>query len=96
MDSSISHNTKNKSYYYSYLTFCNSAYILEKQTAIYRDTGYYLPPTNQSHNTTNMEDGLTNEQTEKVLQLQDLTGIEDMSVCRDVLIRHQWDLEVSS
>lgn len=42
-----------------------------------------------------MEDGLTNEQTEKVLQFQDLTGIEDMSVCRDVLIRHQWDLEVS-
>ncbi|XP_013116262.1 FAS-associated factor 2 [Stomoxys calcitrans] len=42
-----------------------------------------------------MEDGLTNEQTEKVLQLQDLTGIEDMSVCRDVLIRHQWDLEVA-
>ncbi|TMW54460.1 hypothetical protein DOY81_000452 [Sarcophaga bullata] len=42
-----------------------------------------------------MEDGLTNEQTEKVLQFQDLTGIEDMSVCRDVLIRHQWDLEVA-
>lgn len=41
-----------------------------------------------------MEDGLTNEQTEKVIQFQDLTGIEDMSVCRDVLIRHQWDLEV--
>jgi len=39
-------------------------------------------------------DGLTNEQTEKVLQFQDLTGIEDMNVCRDVLIRHQWDLEV--
>lgn len=43
-----------------------------------------------------MDDGLTNEQTEKVLQLQDLTGIEDMSICRDVLIRHQWDLEVSN
>uniref|UniRef100_A0A1I8MWG9 UBX domain-containing protein n=1 Tax=Musca domestica TaxID=7370 RepID=A0A1I8MWG9_MUSDO len=42
-----------------------------------------------------MDDGLTNEQTEKVLQLQDLTGIEDMSICRDVLIRHQWDLEVA-
>ncbi|EDV54755.1 FAS-associated factor 2 [Drosophila erecta] len=40
-------------------------------------------------------DGLTNEQTEKVLQFQDLTGIEDMNVCRDVLIRHQWDLEVA-
>ncbi|XP_022224868.1 FAS-associated factor 2 [Drosophila obscura] len=40
-------------------------------------------------------DGLTNEQTEKVLQFQDLTGIEDMNICRDVLIRHQWDLEVA-
>lgn len=38
--------------------------------------------------------GLTTEQTEKVLQFQDLTGIEDISICRDVLHRHQWDLEV--
>lgn len=38
--------------------------------------------------------GLTFEQTDKILQFQDLTGIEDMSVCRDVLQRHQWDLEV--
>ncbi|CAD7080011.1 unnamed protein product [Hermetia illucens] len=41
------------------------------------------------------QDGLTNEQTEKVLQFQDLTGIEDINVCRDVLIRHQWDLEIA-
>lgn len=39
--------------------------------------------------------GLTQEQTDKILQFQDLTGIEDMSVCRDVLQRHQWDLEVA-
>lgn len=39
--------------------------------------------------------GLTGDQTEKVLQFQDLTGIEDMSVCRDVLQRHQWNLEVA-
>lgn len=38
--------------------------------------------------------GLTHEQTDKILQFQDLTGIEDMSICRDVLQRHQWDLEV--
>lgn len=38
--------------------------------------------------------GLTQEQTDKILQFQDLTGIEDMSICRDVLQRHQWDLEV--
>lgn len=40
--------------------------------------------------------GLTHEQTDKILQFQDLTGIEDMSICRDVLQRHQWDLEVIS
>lgn len=39
--------------------------------------------------------GLTPGQTDKILQFQDLTGIEDMSICRDVLQRHQWDLEVS-
>lgn len=38
--------------------------------------------------------GLSPEQTEKIIQFQDLTGIEDMSICRDVLQRHQWDLEV--
>uniref|UniRef100_A0A1Q3F6M6 Putative regulator of the ubiquitin pathway n=1 Tax=Culex tarsalis TaxID=7177 RepID=A0A1Q3F6M6_CULTA len=40
-------------------------------------------------------DGLSNEQTEKVLQFQDITGLEDITVCRDILIRHQWDLEVA-
>lgn len=40
-------------------------------------------------------DGLTPDQTEKVLQLQDLIGIEDMVVCRDILTRHQWDLELA-
>lgn len=39
--------------------------------------------------------GLTQDQTDKILQFQDLTGIEDMSICRDVLQRHQWDLEVA-
>lgn len=40
-------------------------------------------------------DVLTNEQTEKVLQFQDITGLEDLNICRDILIRHGWDLEVS-
>ncbi|XP_030750066.1 FAS-associated factor 2 [Sitophilus oryzae] len=39
--------------------------------------------------------GLSTEQTEKVLQFQDLTGIEDITICRDVLQRHQWNLEVA-
>lgn len=39
--------------------------------------------------------GLTSEQTDKVLQFQDLTGVEDISICRDVLQRHQWSLEVA-
>ncbi|KAJ1522037.1 hypothetical protein ONE63_002355 [Megalurothrips usitatus] len=37
--------------------------------------------------------GLSSEQTDKILQFQDLTGIEDMTICRDVLTRHNWDLE---
>lgn len=39
--------------------------------------------------------GLSNDQADKVLQFQELTGIEDISVCRDVLQRHQWNLEVA-
>lgn len=39
--------------------------------------------------------GLSSDQTEKVLQFQDLTGIEDITICRDVLQRHQWNLEVA-
>jgi FAS-associated factor 2 len=35
---------------------------------------------------------LSNEQTEKILQFQELTGIDDINVCRDILIRHHWDL----
>lgn len=41
------------------------------------------------------EDVLTNEQTEKILQFQELTGIEDINVCRDILIRHHWNLEIA-
>lgn len=42
-----------------------------------------------------MEDVLSNEQTEKILQFQELTGIEDINVCRDILIRHHWNLEIA-
>ncbi|XP_046749059.1 FAS-associated factor 2 [Diprion similis] len=38
---------------------------------------------------------LSPDQTEKVLQFQDLTGIDDLSVCQDVLRRHNWNLEVA-
>lgn len=41
------------------------------------------------------EDVLTNDQTEKVLHFQELTGIEDLNVIRDILIRHQWNLEIA-
>lgn len=41
------------------------------------------------------EDVLTNDQTEKVLHFQELTGIEDINVVRDILIRHQWNLEIA-
>ncbi|CAK9814689.1 FAS-associated factor 2-B [Anthophora plagiata] len=39
--------------------------------------------------------GFSSDQTEKILQFQDLTGIEDLSICRDVLQRHNWNLEVA-
>lgn len=39
--------------------------------------------------------GLTTDQMDKVLQFQDLTGIEDITICRDILQRHQWNLEVA-
>lgn len=41
------------------------------------------------------DDALTNEQTEKILQFQELTGIEDINVARDILIRHHWNLEIA-
>lgn len=40
-------------------------------------------------------DGLSTIQTEKILQFQDLIGIDDIITCRDILTRHQWDLEVA-
>lgn len=40
-------------------------------------------------------DGLSETETELLMQFQDFTGIEDMNVCRDVLTRHQWNLEVA-
>ncbi|GAB0095854.1 UBX domain-containing protein [Sergentomyia squamirostris] len=40
-------------------------------------------------------EGLSNGQMEMVLQFQDFTGIDDITVCRDVLTRHMWDLEVA-
>lgn len=43
----------------------------------------------------NNDIALSPEQTEKMLQFQDLTGIEDISLCRDALQRHNWDLETA-
>ncbi|XP_071451650.1 FAS-associated factor 2 [Hetaerina americana] len=40
-------------------------------------------------------EALSGEETEKLLQFQELSGIDDMSVCREVLQRHSWDLEVA-
>ncbi|XP_034939607.1 FAS-associated factor 2-B [Chelonus insularis] len=43
----------------------------------------------------NVLEECSSDQLEKVLQFQDLTNIEDLSVCRDVLQRHNWNLEVA-
>ncbi|XP_060579347.1 FAS-associated factor 2-like isoform X2 [Ruditapes philippinarum] len=38
---------------------------------------------------------LTPDQTEKLIQFQDLTGIEEIDRCRQTLERHNWDIEVA-
>lgn len=38
---------------------------------------------------------LTSDQTEKVLQFQDLTGIEDLDRCKQILLQNNWDFEIS-
>uniref|UniRef100_A0AAJ7WKL9 FAS-associated factor 2-like n=1 Tax=Petromyzon marinus TaxID=7757 RepID=A0AAJ7WKL9_PETMA len=41
------------------------------------------------------EGALTPEQTEKLLQFQDLTGMESMEQCRRTLQQHQWNIEAA-
>ncbi|XP_036920314.1 FAS-associated factor 2 isoform X2 [Sturnira hondurensis] len=41
------------------------------------------------------ERDLTQEQTEKLLQFQDLTGIESMDQCRRTLEQHSWNIEAA-
>uniref|UniRef100_A0A6I8P9S7 Fas associated factor family member 2 n=1 Tax=Ornithorhynchus anatinus TaxID=9258 RepID=A0A6I8P9S7_ORNAN len=41
------------------------------------------------------ERDLTQEQTEKLLQFQDLTGIESMDQCRQTLEQHNWNIEAA-
>ncbi|WAR17209.1 FAF2B-like protein [Mya arenaria] len=38
---------------------------------------------------------LSQEKTEKLIQYQDLTGIEDFERCRATLERHNWDIEIA-
>ena len=39
---------------------------------------------------------LTTEEIEKMIQLQDLTGIEDLQICRALLDSKDWDLEATA
>ncbi|KAL5015363.1 hypothetical protein ScPMuIL_009633 [Solemya velum] len=42
------------------------------------------------------EDGdLSQDQTEKLLQFQDLTGIDEINRCREILLRHNWNIETA-
>ncbi|XP_071110343.1 FAS-associated factor 2-like [Haliotis cracherodii] len=41
------------------------------------------------------EEDLSSEQTEQLLHFQDLTGIDDMGRCRQILERHRWDIEAA-
>jgi len=45
------------------------------------------------HSDSEEEPGLTQEQMDKLAQLQDLTGIEDTQICRALLESEGWDLE---
>ncbi|OWF50061.1 FAS-associated factor 2-like [Mizuhopecten yessoensis] len=38
---------------------------------------------------------LTAEQTEKLIQFQDLSGIEEIRRCQEILQQHNWDIEVA-
>ncbi|XP_072041833.1 FAS-associated factor 2-like [Amphiura filiformis] len=38
---------------------------------------------------------LSPEQTEKLIQFQDLTGIDDMDRCRTIMERHNWNIEAA-
>ncbi|KAF4516752.1 hypothetical protein B566_EDAN004591 [Ephemera danica] len=40
-------------------------------------------------------EGLNGDEMEKLLQFQDLTGIEDINECKETLQSHGWDLEVA-
>ena len=39
---------------------------------------------------------LSNEEMEKLIQLQDLTGMEDLQICRALLESKDWDLEATA
>ena len=41
------------------------------------------------------EEDLSPQQTEKLIQFQDLTGIEDMAQCKELLKNNNWDMEVA-
>ncbi|KAH9508367.1 FAS-associated factor 2 [Bulinus truncatus] len=41
------------------------------------------------------QDDLNSEQTEKLLQFQDLTGIDQMQRCRQILEGHDWNIEAA-
>ncbi|KAI8764604.1 FAS-associated factor 2-like isoform X1 [Biomphalaria glabrata] len=41
------------------------------------------------------QDDLTSEQTEKLLQFQDLTGIDQIQRCRQILEGHDWNIEAA-
>lgn len=43
----------------------------------------------------NNDDAISPGEQEKVLQFQDITGIEDVNRAKDLLIRHGWDVEVA-
>lgn len=43
----------------------------------------------------NNDDAISPREQEKVLQFQDITGIDDSNRAKDILIRNNWDVETA-
>ena len=60
------------------------------------DGGSSVSSNSSDNSDQNQQRDLTNDEIEKLIQLQDLTGIEDLQICRALLESKDWDLEATA
>ena len=60
--------------------------------ARYKNSNILIADLSMDHSESETEE-LSPEQTEVLVQLQEITGLEDMAVCRALLESSNWDLE---